>query len=141
MKQIKLQTLQYNVDITLKGWLTILCGESATGKSFIYNTINNYKFINNTCDYVCIDVDNIKNKEYMSVINLLKNTKDGIIIIDQANHILRVNEILEFIRKDYDSGNYYLLIGRTLPIGIDSYEFAEPIIENNIISIEYLFED
>lgn len=141
MKHIKFKIEPYNIDILLKKRITNLCGESATGKSLIYEMLKGYNTMNLNETYVCIDALNMFNIDADSITNKLNKLNNTIIIIDQANHFLNNYKIEQFIRKDYKKENYYILLGRTLGVVSAMSELAEPVIDGNNISIKYLFED
>ena len=52
--------------------------------------------------------------------------------------VLKNKELTEFIRKDFESKNNYILIGRSLSLNTKYTELAEPDITENKISIKYL---
>ncbi|MCM1222063.1 MAG: hypothetical protein NC548_47095 [Lachnospiraceae bacterium] len=138
MNQLKFKLDPYSVNINLKKRITTLRGDSATGKSFIYELLRSYNTLNPDIKCLCI---NISNTDKHSLIGKLENLDNSLIVIDHANHFLDSVEVEKFIRKDYKRNNHYLLIGRSLPITSALSEYAEPSIEGNNVSIKYIFEE
>ena len=124
------------IDLELKERITILSGNSASEKTYIFNSIKKYVKQNNDNNIVCINSDSIHYAN--AIIERLKTIKNGLIIIDQANEVLKNKELTEFIRKDFESKNNYILIGRSLSLNTKYTELAEPDITENKISIKYL---
>lgn len=137
-KELKFEYMNYwNVDICLRDRITELSGDTATGKSFIYSVIEHYTGENKIQDIKCLDKSFYSKLDKNEILNKLKTYKNSIVVIDQANSILRYDEIEEFISYDYDSNNYYLLIGRTLPTTTRYTEMAKPDIHDRKLSIKY----
>lgn len=141
MLEIKVETLEYEVDLRLRHEKTLVCGESSTGKSLLFNVIKNHEAVNKTDRFICINADNIINGDYTSIISVLKKAHNKIILIDHANHILDIDEISEIVYSDVDRNNYYIIIGRSILIGNNMCDIAEPLVTENRIELEYLFEE
>jgi hypothetical protein len=140
-KELKFEYMDYwNVDIILRQRITELSGDTATGKSFIYSIIKDYVQENKINNIKCINKDTYISLGVQNLLDMLKGYRDSIIIIDQANVILRYEEIENYISYDYDSNNYYLLIGRNLPTTARYTEIAKPNINDRRLSIKYIIE-
>lgn len=140
-KEIKFNYMGYwNVDICLRSRITELSGDTASGKSFIYNVIEDYVKENGVQDVKCLDQRFFSKLDKDEILSKLKTYKNSVVIIDQANSILRCEEIDDYISYDYDNNNYYLLIGRTLPTTTRYTEMAKPDINSRKISIKYDIE-
>lgn len=138
MKNIKFTVHPYSIDINLRKRITEVCGDSATGKSFIYELFNSYKVLNKDTGFLCLDANNINEA---NILDKLKSIENGVIVIDFANHILNYKNIASFIRKDFRRNNNYILFGRNLSVTSALSELAEPLIEGNNVSIRYSFEE
>lgn len=132
--QFQLKDCKYKVDLRLKTDMTGIYGESGSGKTYLYNIIKTHESLDRTGKILCID-----DKNKYDAIRKLNVAEESIIVIDQANHVLGIEEIRKLIAKDCLRGNYYILIGRQLPIQIRLSEMAQMHIKDDVISISYDF--
>lgn len=140
-RQLKFEYMDYwNVNIELRDRITELSGDTATGKTFIYNLIDDYAKENDIQNIKCLDKDFYTKLGVEAFLEMLKTYKNSIVVIDQANSILRYDKVEDYISYDYDSNNYYILIGRTLPTTTRYTEMAKPNINGREISIKYIVE-
>lgn len=139
MKTIKFKGIQFSVDIELKQSMTIIEGNAATGKTLLYNTIYKQLAFNKNSDFICIDYNDIIKLNDVYIADKIDKANNKIIIIDNANNVLKSKKILNAIQNDMR--NYYILLGRSLPVYSSLSSLAEILITNNTISIKYLFED
>lgn len=137
-KRIQFTLGTYRIDIQLNTRITTIWGYTATGKTLIYNLIRDYKMITGAKGFVLLKADNEDDVEPVSVIGKLKNANDSVVVIDNADHILRSEEVYEFILEDYSRGNYYILLGRDTRLVHKVSDIAMPSIKGNDISIKYL---
>ena len=122
-----------DVDIELKKRRTTLCGNSAIGKSYLYNVIEQYAQEERLENIICLDIENVDINDPYYTLEKLKKLKEGLVIIDQADDIFRAQEIEEYVT--YDRDNFYLIIGRKY---FQQYsELAKPIITKTKISLRY----
>lgn len=138
--RIKLNISNFNIDIELRETMTLISGNSGTGKSMFYNLVDKAITLGECNNCLCINFDDVKNKEYGVVMYKLSITSNKIIIIDQANYVLQDPKVAKFINQDIDRGNYYVLIGRSLPIYADARYLAKMKVNGNNIGLRYLFE-
>ena len=111
MKDLNFVYMDYvNVNLKLKNRRTVLNGDSATGKSYLYNIIEQYAMEEKRKDIVCIDIDNFDADKPENSIDKIKKVKNGIVAIDQADDILINTKIREYVMSDTD--NYYIIMGR-----------------------------
>lgn len=101
-------------DLIFKGDKTIVCGESATGKTLICSMLNNF-----------IDDNNIGLKPYGAdnIFILSKDNKhklseqqEKLIIVDRAEFLLDT-ETIEFINRDRGTNRYLIFLRK--PMGIE----------------------
>ena len=110
--------LKYEFDI--KRNITILKGDSATGKTTLIEMIQEYLIdgpdsgVNFSCDTERRVLTGNLWKEQIS------NNQDAILFIDEGNRFIESQEFAEMVKK---SGNYYVIVTRenleVLPISVD----------------------
>lgn len=123
-----------NVDIRLTKRITTLTGDSATGKSYLYDAVSNYVKVNKIDNVLCINVKNTELMNKEELLNKINSIHDGIVIIDQADDIITEYSLWDNIKSD--KKNYYILMSRKYYTSFT--EWARTIISNNSISICYL---
>ena len=100
--------------------ITIIRGDSATGKTLLVDMIDSYfnnrssTSISIRCDKVCRTVGGADWKL------IIENTEDSIVFIDEENDFIRTKEFAEVIK---DTDNYYVLVTRSdlpaIPYSVD----------------------
>lgn len=83
--------------------LTLITGDSGTGKTFLFDSMKAIEKINKNSKYIFINIDNCNE------LKRLKSLSGYIIIIDNADIILTENT-RKYISSD--KNNYYLIFGR-----------------------------
>lgn len=126
-----------DVHINLKEKQTVLCGDSGSGKSYIYYLIDRYAKKNVNENVLCIDGSDITSKNKGIYKNFIKNMKNGLIVIDNADVAFENEDIKQLVW--YDKDNFYIIIARNYMYKVS--ELAEPLINGNSISIEYCFNE
>lgn len=134
---IKVESGDFNIELLLRDKITVITGNSATGKSFLYKKIDDANIDN----IIPIDYRAVKNRErYNGILDRIKNAKDKVIVIDQADDVQRLYpELTDVI--DNDLYNRYIIIGRNPRIIYRPSNLAEMNISDNIIKINYLFKE
>lgn len=131
---IEVVTRKVDYQLTVERNITILRGNSATGKSTLYRAIKQFENdgrasgIKLTCDRPCVILEG-KNWE-----NDLKEIKQSIVFVDEGAKFINTEEFATAIKK---SDNYYVLITRqdlgNLPYSIhEIYELDTNRIGNRI---------
>ena len=134
-KKIKLNYLdEMDIELELRTKRTILCGNSGTGKTYLYSLLEGYNLVENDDRIKCINIDNIDKANPQFVVMALQNLEDYTIVIDQADDVLDYDIIREFVMNDRK--NYYILIGRKCSTRFT--ELARPIITDKTAKIKYL---
>ena len=106
---IEVVTRKVDYQLTVERNITILSGNSATGKSTLYRAIKQFENdgrasgIKLTCDRSCVILEG-KNWE-----NDLKEIKQSIVFVDEGAKFINTEEFAIAIKK---SDNYYVLITR-----------------------------
>lgn len=134
MKTIQFNNMQYKVDIQLRQDITILDGDSATGKTMLFDTIKDYTILEGIQNILCI---NEFTETPDIILSRLRKMYNGIILIDHAERIMKHMEVTKHINNDLN--NYYVLIGRSLPVYTDLRYLAIPVITEDIIGVKYKF--
>lgn len=124
--KVSVKNSRNSYTFTLKRNITILCGDSGTGKSTLYNMIADYNLdgkqsgVTLSCDKPVIALGRKRWEEDLAEIH------DSIVIIDEDNQYIRSKA---FSRAVLNSSNYYLLITRNylhnLPYSVEEvYEIT-----------------
>ena len=134
MKELQFKYMDFiNVNIKLRQPKTVLNGDSATGKSYLYHVIEQYTQDNNRTDILCLNIDNVNLSDTEYIINKISKIENGIIVIDQADDILSDNDLWDYVMCD--NKNYYIIFGRNYYTQYT--ELAMPKISSHNMEIEY----
>lgn len=122
-----------DVDLELKQHKTVLNGDNATGKTYLYNIIEQYAQEENRKDIMCLNIDNANNDYADYVVTRINKIKDGLIVIDNGDIVLRNKKLHDCI--DLDNKNHYIIMSRQY---YSSYsELAKLIVSKDNISLRY----
>lgn len=123
--------------LKFKGNKTIVCGNSATGKTLICNMLRNYIDDNN----VGIKPYNVDNIFLLSRDNKDKvyEQKDKLIIIDRAE-IFIDSELVNFINADRGTNRYLIFLRKPIGIELSPNYFATLIRVDNRLELAYQFD-
>lgn len=138
MKHIKLESMGYKIDLKLRDRVTVINGESGSGKSFLYQLISRVPNLDNV---LCINYESIRVKaNYYGILNTLREIKNSIVIIDQADDIQREHmEIMEAV--DNDNNNTFIIMGRNPKVMCNISDIAEMNIHDKTVEIKYSFPE
>jgi len=125
--RIIVQSKRVKYDFEIKRNLTVIRGDSATGKTTLVNMIRDYynngdeTNIEVRCDKVCVVLEG---KDWQQK---LRRIHDSIVFIDEGNGFIRSRDFAADVQK---TDNYYVLITRwdlrQLPYSINEiYEFRD----------------
>ena len=136
MKTIKFFKAGYNVDIEFHDKRVVLSGDSGSGKTFLYDLL----LKSQNPDLCMINYQTVKNPAAETMlIDYIQKSKDKIIVIDQADDVLRkCKQLTDVIELDLD--NYYLFIGRSSIIPCFEKYITTVKIRDNTISLDYYVE-
>ena len=130
---LKETVFDYEINLNLRSKVTILCGDTATGKSFLYDLLNRIK---SRDDILCINYDIMRKRNMCGiVINALKNTKNSIVVID------RINMELPYIINRDGGNNTFIIIGRSPKVTYTVSDLAKVVVKDNKIELEYMFPE
>jgi len=117
--QVKIWNNRVQYKFTIKRNITILYGNSATGKTTLIDMIAEYENNNDSgislqCEKECVVIEGRYWKDN------LQKTKDSIVFIDEGSEFITSKEFAEEVRK---SDNYYVIATRNplpmLPYSVD----------------------
>lgn len=107
---IRISNSRMLYEFTIRRNITVVCGDSATGKTELYNMIQSYRNssgedsgVSITCDVPCriLTSDDWENS--------LKTIENSIVFIDEGNRFITSTDFARAIRG---SSNYYVIITR-----------------------------
>ena len=125
---IKFQAAPFSYDLFFDDRLTLVGGDSGTGKTVLYEMLEDLKL---TEEYKLIKLFNYKSD---NIRENLKNCKNNFIVIDNAD-ILIDDEIGKFI--NFEFGNQYLLFLRNCDgLNVSDKSFKVLNFEENKITLE-----
>ena len=137
-KQLTLQTSELFIDLEFRGRRTIIQGDSGTGKSYVFDLLN---FESKDENIIFINLELVYNIGNFNLIyNALKNIKNSLIFIDNANDIFELYPKFEDL-VDEDYNNQYVIIGRAPQIQYNISNMAELKISDGKARLEYLFPE
>ena len=123
-------------DLKLKGNKTIICGDSATGKTLLCSVIKSYQDSFNDPVLSKYDMSNIilitkQNKHE------LQSYKSKLMIIDRADLLLNDADV-ETINNDTDVNKYIIFSRKPLGIYLSPNYYGELITKGDTIGLEYI---
>ena len=126
---ISIQNRHIAFKFELERNVTVLTGDSGTGKTKLINMVRMYSTegkasgITLKCDYQCIVLEG-RNWE-----KILQNTEKSIVFVEESTHFLKDKS---FAREIKNTDNYYVLVTREpLPQIPYSIESVKKIVKNN----------
>lgn len=123
-------------DLKLRGHLVQVDGASGTGKTLLFNTINDIRnfYLNNKMEDINVfayDINSI-------TIDKLKSIKNSLIVVDRCN--LLSPDLVSYINSD--KNNTYIVLGRgNLGFNLSPNYFATLVTCNNTVSLNYDFSE
>ena len=145
MKRIEGQIFDYTLNLEINESLTLITGDSAVGKTLIFNYIDRQSFINKQLK--CINIQYTeklrKNNERLenTVYKQIKGCKNSLVVIDNADVLLGAKTRQYII---FDSNNTYVLFGRNVNgLWITEANIANLIRDdkNKRLYLDYIFKD
>lgn len=105
---LKLTYRKLEFEIELRKRITIIRGDSATGKSLMVKAIEAMELEKGESEYVVLNYRDSKTG-YTNFVKMLKDLKGKIIVIDNADIVLDT-DMRDFISQDHY--NRYIIVGR-----------------------------
>lgn len=139
MKKITIKSSEYDIELNLRSNITVITGDTATGKSFFYDKMHR---VEDRDDIICINYETIRPKaNYNAMVNAIKQSKHKIFVIDHADDIQRRDDSLMYAINTDSGTNVFIIIGRNPKLVYNISDLAEISVKNNKINIEYLFPE
>lgn len=121
------------IDLTVHQNLTVIMGNSGSGKTYIFNILKKIETTKKTGTFMFIDASDRRG------LKELGKTTGKIILIDNADVILNDKDRLNIRR---DSSNYYLIFGRDVSLlGTGSLNIAEIKHDENKLYLHFKYKD
>lgn len=137
MRMLNMVVDDKKINLELRDSITVICGDSATGKTYLYETLRDAE---NTENMYFLNYNSIKTYEnYLSAIDFLRNKRNKLIILDQADDVQNLynGEIMEEININTNN-HYFIIIGRQPNLSYFYSDIATVVIKDNTISLEYI---
>lgn len=108
IREINTRCCGIKFNITLKDRLTLVGGDSGTGKTILYNGIQREALLSDNNNVVCINYNNIVNND---LDYLIKKSQNKLIIVDNADVVLNR---LQRINISMDKNNQYIIFTHSI---------------------------
>ena len=127
-KNIKFKADPFSYDLELEDRITLVGGDSATGKTVLYEMLEDLRL---TEEYRAIKLFNYKSDNFLEA---LRQCRDSFIVIDNAD-ILINDEVRQFI--NFEFSNQYLLFLRNCDgLNVSDRSFKVLKLDGNRITLE-----
>lgn len=135
---LKVDCRVLSYDLNIRPNITVISGESGTGKSLLANYLEGLKYAN--VYNKCLDINvNVLSYTYEFLKDEVIRRPSTLVVIDRADLILNEEDI-EFIRCD--DNHHYLIFARTCHnFGISPNYFGDFVITGNRVTINYHFSE
>lgn len=138
-KVLNVKSGEHDINLELRSNYTVICGDSATGKSFLYYKLQN---ADNTDNIVLIDYKTVKgNANYDIMVKAIKESKNKFIVIDQVDDIQDKNDEMMLAINTDKGNNSFILIGRNPAVTYNVSDLSSVIVSKDKITLEYEFEE
>ena len=127
-KNIVFQAAPFSYDLVFDDRITLVGGDSGTGKTVIYEMLEDLKL---TAEYHAIKLFNYKSE---NILENLKKCRNNFIVIDNAD-ILIDDDIRRFINFEF-SNQYMLFLRNCDGLNVSDKSFKMLKLENNEITLE-----
>lgn len=127
-KKITFQADPFSYDLVFKDRITLVGGDSGTGKTVLYDMLEDLK---QTEEYNAIKLFNYKSED---VLKQLKRCRNNFVVIDNSD-ILMDDEIRKFINFEF-SNQYMLFLRNCDGLNVSDKSFKVMKFENNTITLE-----
>ena len=118
--KVKVRNSRNQYEFEIKSSITILCGDSGTGKTILYDMLDEYNRLGKSSGVTVSCNKRIVTVNEAHWERKLDSIRDAIIIIDEDRHFIRSSD---FAKKVRGADNYFLLITRDylphLPYSVD----------------------
>lgn len=126
--KIAFQTDPFSYDLVFDDRITLVGGDSGTGKTVLYDMLEDLK---QTEEYNAIKLFNYKSED---VLEKLKQCRNNFVVIDNAD-ILMDDEVRRFINFEF-SNQYMLFLRNCDGLNVSDNSFKVMKFESNMITLE-----
>lgn len=124
----------YDIKLKFNSRITLIQGDSGTGKTYIYQILDTVRIAKEYNNIVCYNSRYLSN-EHASLLDKIQNLKDKLIVIDNAEIILGSKE-RKYIMMDHS--NQYIIFGRDVTgLGLSERCIGELRTKRNSIELVY----
>ncbi|MBQ7433086.1 MAG: ATPase [Lachnospiraceae bacterium] len=127
-RNIAFQADPFSYDLTFEDRITLVGGDSATGKTVLYEILEDLRL---TDEYKAIKLFNYKSDRFLES---LRQCRDNFIVIDNAD-ILIDDDIRKFINFEF-SNQYMLFLRNCDGLNVSDNSFKVLKLEDNRITLE-----
>ena len=127
-KNIAFQAAPFSYDLVFEDRITLVGGDSGTGKTVLYEMLEDLKLTN---EYHAIKLFNYKSE---NILENLEKCRNNFIVIDNAD-ILMNDEIRKFINFEF-SNQYMLFLRNCDGLNVSDKSFRVLKFDNNRITLE-----
>ena len=137
---IKLQYFGKEVYLHFRDRITVVRGDSGTGKSLIFQILRPLKVSEQYRNIECLNYESMSLLETQDeVLKQLEKYKNKLVVIDNAELLLNKSS-RTFIANDED--NQYVIIGRNIEgLGVMKKGFCRVVDEGKTIELQYEYDD
>ena len=137
MNKIEFQMKPYSVDFELRPPITIIQGDSSSGKSLFYQWLDAQRRLPENKEIY----ENVVLLNYSSEINDIVEKKGKLFVIDNADVLLYdAPDMVEHIAMDYDN-QYLIICRRPYNFGISPNHYATIVEHDNQFTLNYEFDE
>ena len=126
-KNIAFQAAPFSYDLVFEDRITLVGGDSGTGKTVLYEMLEDLKLTN---EYHAIKLFNYKSE---NILENLEKCRNNFIVIDNAD-ILIDDDIRRFINFEF-SNQYMLFLRNCDGLNVSDKSFKELKLKNNKITL------
>jgi len=135
MKKINFEVNGYKFDFKLRPPITIIWGDTGSGKSFFGQMLSLYKSLPENIE----SYSNIELFNYNSKIETILIQTGKLFVIDNADFLLQNKpNIVEHISVDYNN-NYVIIARCSFNFGVSPNHYATIIEKDKIFTLDYQF--
>lgn len=127
-KNITFKADPFSYDLTFDDRITLVGGDSATGKTVLYEMLGDLKL---TDEYKAIKLFNYKSD---NLLESIKQCKDNFIVIDNAD-ILVNDDVRKFINFEF-SNQYMMFLRNCDGLNVSDKSFKVLKLDRNMITLE-----
>jgi len=135
MKRISFEVNGYKFDFNLRPPVTVIWGDTSSGKSFFWQMLSMYKYLPENCE----SYSNIELLGYNSKIENVLTQTGKLFVIDNADTLLQDKpNVVEHITVDYNN-NYVIMSRCSFNFGVSPNHYATIVEKDKLLTLDYQF--